>query len=58
MNNADDCGIITLMHFPDSHSKQCRPHSHFTLLDDDDDDDDDDDYGGGGGGDDNADDSK
>jgi hypothetical protein len=40
MNNADDCGVITLMHFPDSHNKQCRAHLHFTLHDDDDGDDD------------------
>ena len=42
MNNADDCSITTLMHFPDSHSKQRRAQSHFALHDDDDDDADDD----------------
>jgi hypothetical protein len=50
MNNADNCGIITLMHFPDSHSKQRRAYSHFTLQDDVD--------GGGDEDNDNADDSK
>ena len=41
LNNADDCGKITLMHFPDSHSKQYSAQTHFTLRDHDDDDDDD-----------------